>query len=106
MKNSSCFEKSKPHYKLQARKCFTLKVKVGLFNTKKKKPHVFVLPAQACFCNRAAWCNDISYFNCPFVTVGFLPGIIAQKKTRTGNLMSLFFVPVCNSQILVFLDTT
>lgn len=57
-----------------------------------KKPHVFVLPAQACFCNRAAWCNDISYFSCPFVTVAFLSGVIAQKKARTGNLMpcSLF----------------
>lgn len=38
--------------------------------------------------------------------MGFLPGVVAQKKTRTGNLTSLFFVPVCNSQILVFPDTT
>lgn len=36
----------------------------------------------------------------------FLPGVVAQKKTRTGNLTSLFFVPVCNSQIPVFSDTT
>lgn len=35
--------------------------------------------------------------------MGFLLRAVAQRKTRTCNLKSLFFVPVCNSQILVFL---
>lgn len=42
------------------------------------------------------------YFSCPFVTVGFLPGLAVQKKTRAGNFNSLLFFPACNLQILMF----
>lgn len=33
----------------------------------------------------------MSYCSCPFVTVGFPPDAVLQKKTRTGNFNSLFF---------------